>query len=91
MEMEPFKDHPNTRGHLTGLRTSLSKSSLGNFQHWYLANMLASVYSYCVKVKVYFLVECMEDGLRISNPVTYKSWPHCDNYKVFLHKILSLL
>ena len=31
--------------------TSHSKSSLGNFQHWYLPDTLASVYSYCVMVK----------------------------------------
>ena len=37
VEMEPFKVHPSTRGHLTGLRNKpLQKqelSSLGNFQH----------------------------------------------------------
>ena len=31
--------------------TSHSKSNLGNFQHWHLPDMLASVYSYCVMVK----------------------------------------
>ena len=33
-----------------------SKSSLGNFQHWYLPDMLASVYSYGVMMKSIFLL-----------------------------------
>ena len=41
--------------------TSLSKTSLDNFQHWYLADMLASVYTY--HVKVYLNVVCVENGL----------------------------
>ena len=50
--------------------TSLSKSSLGNFQHWYLADMLASVYSYCIMVKS--ISSCCVPGRQIiSNPVTY--------------------
>ena len=43
VEMEPFKEQLSTRGHLT----SLSKSSLGNFQHHYLAELLVNVYSHC--------------------------------------------
>ena len=50
--------------------TSHSKSSLGNFQHWYLPDVLASVYSYHVIVKT---VSCCYVHGRwvISNPVTY--------------------
>ena len=50
--------------------TSHSKSSLGNFQHWYLADMLASVYSYCVMVKSISSC-CVRGRWVLSNPVTY--------------------
>ena len=53
-----------------GSETSHSKSSSGNFQHWYLADMLASVYSYHVMVKS--VSSCCVRGRRVlSNPVTY--------------------
>ena len=44
--MEPFKDHPALMDVWQDSETSLSKSILGNFQHWYPADMLGSVYSY---------------------------------------------
>ena len=47
-ELEPFEGHSNTHGHLTSLR---NKSSLSNFQHQYLAELLVNVYSYCSMVK----------------------------------------
>ena len=47
-EMEQFKDHPSTRGHLTSLR---NKSSLDKFQHQYLPQLLVIVYSYRLMVK----------------------------------------
>ena len=51
--------------------TSHSKSSSGNFQHWYLADMLASVYSYRVMVKS--VSSCCVRGSRVlSNPVTIR-------------------
>ena len=54
------------------LETSHSKSSLGNFQNWYLADMLASVYSYRVMVKSLSVSSCCVRGRRVlSNPVTY--------------------
>ena len=49
--------------------TSYSKSNLGKFQHWYLADMLASVYSYRGMVKS--VSSCCVRGRRVlSNPVT---------------------
>ena len=49
--------------------TSHSKSSLGNFQHWYLADMLASVYSKRVMVKNVSSC-CVRGRWVLSNPVT---------------------
>ena len=43
-EMEPFEDHPNTHGCLTGPRKNHSKSSLGNIQHQCLPKLLANVH-----------------------------------------------
>ena len=37
-----------------GSETSHSKSSLGNFQHWYLPEMLVNVFSYHAMVKSVF-------------------------------------
>ena len=47
-DMQPFEGDPYTRGHLTSLR---NKSSPGNFQHQYLAELLVNVYSYRLMVK----------------------------------------
>ena len=55
-EMEPFKDHASTHGHLTSLR---SKSSLGNFQDRYFTEFLCS-YSYHVMVKTCLAAMCVE-------------------------------
>ena len=49
--------------------TSHSKSSSGNFQHWYLADTLASVYSYRVMVKSVSSC-CVRGRWVLSNPVT---------------------
>ena len=46
-DMQPFEGDPYTRGRLT----SLSKSSPGNFQYQYQAELLANVYSHCLMVK----------------------------------------
>ena len=46
-EMELFEDHLSTHGCLTSHR----KSSLGNFLHHYLAELLVNMYSYHVMVK----------------------------------------
>ena len=59
-EMEPFKDNSSTYGHLTSLKTSHSKSNLGNFQHQYLLELLANVYSYHFMVKMCICVLCVE-------------------------------
>ena len=50
-DMQPFEGDPYTRGHLTSLKNKLSKSSPGNFQHQYLAELLVNMYSYCLMVK----------------------------------------
>ena len=47
-DMQPFEGDPYTHGRLTSLR---NKSSPGNFQHQYLAELLVNVYSYCLMVK----------------------------------------
>ena len=46
-----FKDHQGTHGHLTSLKKSHNKSSLGYFKHQYLSELLVSVYSYHLMVK----------------------------------------
>ena len=67
-EMEPLKDHLNTRGCLTNLRNKPQQSSLGNFQHQYLSEML--VYGYHVTMKS--VSSCCVHGSQIfSSPVTY--------------------
>ena len=50
-DMQPFEGDPHTCGRLTSLRTSHSKSSPGNFQHQYLAELLVNMYGYCLMVK----------------------------------------
>ena len=65
-DMQPFKGDPYTHGRLT----SHSKSSLGNFQHQYLAELLVNVYSYCLMVKS--VSSCCVRGSRLfSNLVTF--------------------
>ena len=49
--VEPFGGDPSTRGHLTSLRTSHSKSSPGNFQHQHWPELLVDVYVYRLMVK----------------------------------------
>ena len=50
--------------------TSHSKSSLGNVQHQYLAELLVNVYSYCLMVKSVSCY-CVHGSRLFSNPVTY--------------------
>ena len=69
--MKPFKGHPSTCGQLTSLRTSHSKSSLGNFQHWYLPEILASVYSNRVVVKI--VSYCYVHGRQLFLNLLYKA------------------
>ena len=50
--------------------TSHSKSSLGNYQHQYLSELLVNMYSYCLMVKS--VSYCYVHGSRLFlNPVTY--------------------
>ena len=65
-EMEPFKDHPSTRVHLTSLR---NKSSLSNFQYQYLSELLVNVYSYHSMVKSVSCY-CVRGSQLFSVPVT---------------------
>ena len=44
-DLEPFKDHLNTRRHLTNLRNKPLQSSLSKFQHQYLPKV--NECSYC--------------------------------------------
>ena len=60
--MQPFEGDTNTGGCRQTSETSHSKSSMGNFQHQYLPELLVSVYSYCLMVKVCLAVACMEAG-----------------------------
>ena len=50
--------------------TSHSKSSPGNFQHQYLAELLVNVYSYCLMVKSGSCC-CVHGNRLLSNLVTY--------------------
>ena len=50
-DMESFEGDPSTRGRLTSLRRSHSKSSQGNFQPQYWPELLVNVYSYRLMVK----------------------------------------
>ena len=73
--------------------TSYSKSSLGIFQHWYLADMLASVYSYRVMVKSISSC-CVRGRWVLSNPVTYNTGIHaadaCRHYRACYFKMDQL-
>ena len=64
--MQPFEGDRYTRGRLT----SPSKSSPGNFQHQYLAELLVNVYSYCLMVKSVSCC-CVRGSRLFSNLVTY--------------------
>ena len=55
--------------------TSHSKSSLANFQHQYLAELLVNVYSYRSMVKSVSCC-CARGRLLFSNPVTYTVYQH---------------
>ena len=50
-DMQPFKCDPSTSGHVTSFRNKPHKSIPGNFQHQYLAELLANVCSYSLMVK----------------------------------------
>ena len=65
-DMQPFEGDPYTLGRLT----SHSKSSPGNFQHQYLAELLVNMYSYRLMVKSVSC--CYVCGSRLfSDLVTY--------------------
>ena len=66
-DMQPFEGDPYTGGRLTSLR---NKSSPGNFQHQYLAELLVDVYSYCLMVKSVSCC-CVRGSRLFSDLVTY--------------------
>ena len=72
VEMEPFKDHSRTRGHLIGLRNKPQQNQPGQLSAQvvkYLPEMLVNVYSYRVMEKSVSCC-CVRGGRVISNPVT---------------------
>ena len=72
-EMEPFKDHLSTHGHLTSLSNSHNKSIPGKFiTNTYLPELLVNVYSYHVMVKSMSYC-CVHTSWLFSNPVTAKA------------------
>ena len=69
-DVEPFKGDPSTHGCQTSLRNKpQKKSSLGNFQHQYLTELLVNVHSYCLMVKIVSCC-CVRGKWLFSNPVT---------------------
>ena len=71
-EMQPFEGNPSNCGHLTGLRNKPQQSSLGNFQHQYLPELLVNVYSYHLMVNSVTLC-CVRGRWLFSNLVTYST------------------
>ena len=67
--MEPFEGDPSTCVHMTSLSTKPQQSSLGNFQHKYLPELLVHVYSYHFIVKSVSCC-CMRGSWLFSNSVT---------------------
>ena len=67
-DMQTFEGDPYTRGRLTSLR---NKSSPGNFQHQYQAELLANVYSHCLMVKSVSCC-CVHGSRLLSDLVTYQ-------------------
>ena len=65
-EIEPFKDHLNTRGCLTNLRTWKQP---GKLEHQYLPELLVNAYTYCLMMKN--VSYCYVCGSQLfSNPAT---------------------
>ena len=57
---------------LQASQTSHSKSSLGNFYHRYLGELLVNVYNNRLMVKMYLAVVCVEVGFS-------QIWSHVNN------------
>ena len=75
-DMQPFEGDPYTRGRLTASETSHSKSSLGNFQHQYLAELLVNVYSYFLTMRS--VSYCCVHGSQIFSDLVTIMYP-CNN------------
>ena len=67
--MELFEGDLSTCVRLTSFSTKPQQSSLGNFQHQYLSELLVHLYSYHFMVKSVSCC-CMRGSRLISNPVT---------------------
>ena len=90
-DMEPFEGNPNTRGRLTSLGTSHSKSSLGNSQHHYLAELLINVYSHRLMVKSVSCC-CVCGSWLFSDPVTYTELVTANMYLLyFSHSVIIII
>ena len=74
-EMDPFEEHLNTCCHWQASETSHSKSSLGNFQHRYLAELLVNVYSHHLMVKTVSCC-CVCASQLFSDPVINNDYLH---------------
>ena len=59
---KPQKQATAKAAKLQQKQPSYSKSSLDNFYHQHLAELSVNVYSYCLMVKVYLDVMCVEGG-----------------------------
>ena len=90
-DMEPFEGNPSTRGRLTSLGTSHSKSNLVNSQHQYLAELLVNVYSHRLMVKSVSC--CCVCGSRLfSDPVTYAKLVTANMYLLyFSHSVIIII
>ena len=64
-----FKDHLSTHGHLISLKNKQQQSSLNDFQHQYLSELLVNAYSYHMMVKSVSCC-CVCRKRLFSNPVT---------------------
>ena len=68
-EIQPPEDHSSTCVHLTCPRNKPQQSSLDNFHHQYLAELLVNVYNYHLMVKSVSSC-CVRGSWLFSNPVT---------------------
>ena len=61
-DMEVFEGDLNTHGCLKSLRNKLQQNQPGQLYHQHLAELSVNIYSYCLMVKVYLDVMCVEGG-----------------------------
>ena len=83
--VEPFKDHPNTHGHLTNHRNKPQQKQPG---HQYLPESLFNVYSYCSVVKSVSCC-CVHGRWLFSNPVMKICFRIMGISIVFKHQVMA--